>query len=252
MFGNTKLLFIETKEKLEECVEIWKNEPRIGVDLEGDSLYSYREKICLIQISDSKQDYIIDPLKISDLSPLFEVLESPDILKIMHGADFDIVSLKRDYNVQVQNLFDTLVAAQFLGYPKFGLSALIFEHFGISLEKKFQTYNWSARPLYEEPVDYARGDTHFLLSLYEILHRKIQRKALGEIIAEECLCITQKEWNGRQNDGADFLRIKKVRSLKKEEQLRILRSLYYWREELGKEANLPVFKIFLNEVLKPP
>lgn len=249
MFTNTDLTIITTKEELEKHVKKWKTLSRIAVDLEGDSLYSYQEKICLIQITDNEQDYIIDPLALNDLTSFFQIIEDPKIIKIMHGANFDIVSFKRDYNVNLQNLFDTSIAAQFLGYERFGLSALILEHFGIVLEKRFQTYNWSKRPLWNEHLNYARGDTHFLLALHEIFDHKLRRSDYYDAVTEECWHETQKEWNGKQNDGADFLRIKSIRSIKTEKQLRALRELYRWREMLAEKANIPVFKIFLNKVL---
>ena len=243
MFGKTKLSIIETDQALQEKASQWALEKVLAVDLEGDSLHSYKEKICLIQVTDSKQDYIIDPLKINDLFPFLNLLENASILKVMHGADFDIVSLKRDYNITIQNVFDTLIAAQFLGYPKFSLSNLVLEHFGFELEKEYQKHDWSARPLYEEHLNYARGDTHFLISLYEILGRKLLRSSFQDAVLEECVLLTQKEWNGKKNDGADFLRMKRISNFKVK-QLRVLRKLYNWREELAEKADVPSFKIF--------
>ena len=243
MFGKTTLSIIETDHDLQEQAKKWASEKIIAVDLEGDSLHSYKEKICLIQVTDSVQDYIIDPLKVSNLLPFLEVLENPNVLKIMHGADFDVVSLKRDYNISLNNVFDTLIAAQFLGYEKFSLSNLVSEHFGFQLEKEYQKHDWSSRPLYEEHLSYARGDTHFLISLYEILSRKLQRSSFQDAVVEECQILTQKEWNGKQNDGADFLRMKRISTFKGKQFL-VLRKLYNWREELAAKADVPSFKIF--------
>ena len=243
MFGTTTLSIIETDQALQEQAEKWATEKIIAVDLEGDSLHSYKEKICLIQVTDSVQDYIIDPLKVNDLRPFLQILENPDVLKIMHGADFDVVSLKRDYNVSIENVFDTLIAAQFLGYKKFSLSNLVSGHFGFQLEKEYQKHDWSSRPLYEEHLSYARGDTHFLISLHEILSRKLQRSSFQDAVLEECQILTQKEWNGKQNDGTDFLRMKRISAFKGQ-QLLVLRKLYNWREELAEKANVPSFKIF--------
>ncbi len=243
MFGRTKLSIIETDEALQEKASQWALEKVLAVDLEGDSLHSYKEKICLIQVTDSKQDYIIDPLKINDLRPILELLEDDQILKVMHGADFDIVSLKRDYNTVIHNVFDTLIAAQFLGYLKFSLSHLVREHFGFELEKEYQKHDWSSRPLYEEHLSYARGDTHFLIALYEILNRKLKCSSFEDAVLEECELLTQKEWNGKKNDGADFLRMKRISNFKVK-QLQVLRKIYNWREELAAKANVPSFKIF--------
>ena len=114
-------------------------------------------------------DYIIDPLTIDDLQPFLDILHDASIRKIMHGSDFDIVSFKRDYDTQIHNLFDTLVAARFLRYDGLGLAALIQRHFGFTLDKKYQKHDWGRRPLLQEHLDYARGDTHWLLALYVCL-----------------------------------------------------------------------------------
>ena len=90
-------------------------EKTIAVDLESDSMYHFKEKICLIQISAKTSNFIIDPLKANDLTPLQAILSDPNIQKVFHGADYDIRSLFRDYQFEVNNLFDTHLACRFLG-----------------------------------------------------------------------------------------------------------------------------------------
>ncbi|NIQ12802.1 MAG: ribonuclease D, partial [Gammaproteobacteria bacterium] len=86
------------------------SETAIAIDLEADSLHNYREKICLIQISTENKTVLIDPLAISTLDPLKPVLANPAITKIFHAADYDLRSLKRDYDININGLFDTMVA----------------------------------------------------------------------------------------------------------------------------------------------
>lgn len=229
------------------CIHL-STQTRIAVDLEGDSLHHFKEKLCLLQVSDDTADYIVDVLAISDFSPMKDILENAQILKVMHGADYDVVSLKRDYDCEIHSLFDTALAAQFLNYEKWGLANLIQKHFGLTLEKRYQKHDWSRRPLYWEHIDYARMDTHYLLALHEIMQIQLERKGLLEACIEESLCLTQREWNGRRFDGEDFLRVKKVHTLSSE-SLKVLRTLYEARDEWAQKRDVPVFHYATDGVL---
>ena len=87
---------------LKLCTHL-RTQTRIAVDLGGDSLHHFKEKLCLLQVSDEANDYIVDVLTISDFSPMRDVLQDGDILKVMHGADYDVVSL-RDYDCEINHL----------------------------------------------------------------------------------------------------------------------------------------------------
>jgi len=99
--------------------------PRIGVDTEANSLHAYREQVCLLQFSTPEADYLVDPLALDDLSPLAPVFASPEVEKIFHAAEYDILGLHRDFGFTFTNLFDTMVSARILGYEKVGLGALL-------------------------------------------------------------------------------------------------------------------------------
>ena len=170
---------VEDEEALDRMVRTLQDAPVIGIDTESDSSYSYQEKVCLIQLSDGHRDYVIDPLAVPDLSSLAPILEDPGVVKILHGADYDIVCLKRDFEFAIHNLFDTLIAAQLLGLERIGLADLIGRYFGIEIEKKYQRHDWSRRPLKPEHIEYARGDTHWLLALREILTDKLMQLERG-------------------------------------------------------------------------
>ena len=105
---------ITTNEDLQTLCTHLATQKRLAVDLEGDSLHHFREKLCLLQVSDSTEDYIVDVLSITDFGPMKALMENSSILKVMHGADYDVVSLKRDYDCSINSLFDTALAAQFL------------------------------------------------------------------------------------------------------------------------------------------
>ncbi len=239
---------ITKNEDLKTLCDVLATQDRLAIDLEGDSLHHFREKLCLLQVTDENEDYIVDVLSITDFTPMKEILENPDILKVMHGADYDVVSLKRDYNCSINSLFDTALAAQFLNYDKFGLANLIERHFGFQLEKRYQKHDWSRRPLRWEHIDYARMDTHYLLALHEIMTLQLKRVGLFDACMEESTCLTRREWNGRQFDDLDFLRVKKATALSKDSK-KALRALYEARDVWAENRDVPVFHFATDGVL---
>ena len=105
------------------------------------------------------------PLSMDSLSPLSNIFSDSNILKVFHGADYDIRSLYRDFGFEVNSLFDTHIAAKFIGEKEIGLANLLHKKFKIAIEKKYQKMDWSKRPLPEAMLNYAVLDTCYLLSL---------------------------------------------------------------------------------------
>lgn len=249
MFKETPLVIIEDDAALIDMVDSLRDEPVIAIDTESDSFHHYREKLCLIQISDRHRDIIVDPLKVRDLSPLGELLGNASQIKVLHGADYDVVCLKRDYGFRIRNIFDTMIAAQFLGFPRIGLADLINRYFGHEVDKRFQRHDWARRPLEEEHLDYARGDTHFLLSLREVLLHKLARADRLAHVIEECLLVEEREWGGRgTSPESEFLRVRGSTSLDHQRQ-RVLRAVYAYRNEEARQLDRPAFKVIPEEKL---
>jgi ribonuclease D len=239
---------IETPQDLENLGERLNQETSVALDLEGDSLYHYREKICLIQISGGSECFLIDPLIISDLSPLAPFLNNPEIRKILHGADYDIRSLFRDYQFQVQNLFDTESAARFLGLKETGLGALLGARFEIQLDKRFQKTDWSKRPLTDPLLAYAAADVAYLIPLAQSLITDLD--ALGRLpwVLEEGERLCRVRFNP-PNQGPLFLQFKGGRHLDSR-SLGLLENLLQFRKAQAEKRDRPLFKILGADVLK--
>ncbi|MES2640166.1 MAG: HRDC domain-containing protein [Myxococcota bacterium] len=248
MFGDTPLVMVESDAALRDAVEQLRKASVLGIDTESDSFHHYQEKVCLVQISDYEADYIIDPLSLDDMSPLGDLMADPQKVKIFHGADYDVVSLKRDYGFAFSNLFDTMIASQFLGLPRIGLADLIGQFFGHVIDKRYQRHDWAARPLEFEHLQYARGDTHWLPSLREVLSSKLERSGRLRPVIEECKMMEAREWQGRVHDPADFLRVKGARQLDFDGQ-RVLRALYAYRDQEASSMDRPAFKVIPDPVL---
>src|SRR5210317_2063328 len=177
---------IESSSQLTQFVSQIENETAIGVDVEADSMYHFKEKVCLIQMATANINVVIDPLVIKDLSALKPIFKRNDIQKIFHGADYDVRSLFRDFKIKINNLFDTELASRFLGSPETGLEAVLKKKFAVSLDKKYQRKDWSRRPLPPDMIAYAAADARYLLPLAQGLKAELDEKNRLGWVYEEC------------------------------------------------------------------
>jgi ribonuclease D len=214
----------------------------VAVDTESNSLYAYTERVCLIQFSVPGQDYLVDPLAVEDLSPLAPLFDDPQIVKIFHAAEYDVMVLRRDYGYTFANLFDTMIASRIVGWKRYGLASLLEEHFGIETNKRMQRTNWGRRPLSEEQLYYAQLDTHFLLPLRDKLQAELEDQ--GRIWESRLAFerVAESEWTKKEFDPDGFWQVKGARDLDPQ-QLAILREIYRYREDRAQELDRPPFKV---------
>ncbi|HLG21397.1 MAG TPA: HRDC domain-containing protein [Candidatus Manganitrophaceae bacterium] len=245
---NQNYQYITTAIERDQAVSRLSRAGIIGVDTEGDSLYSYQEKVSLIQISGEEMNYIFDPLLLDTLQPLSALLEERSILKIFHGADYDLVSLKRDFGFKIGPIFDTALAARAIGLKEFSLQNLIEKYFQAPLSKTHQKSNWSIRPLPPAQLEYAYQDTAYLVRLYQILKEEVEKRGRSDQIEEECRLLEAITWNGKLFEPHDYLRIKGARALFPQSQ-QVLRELGVVRDRFAKERNRPAFKVISNDDL---
>lgn len=237
---------ITSIERLTDVANILSKQSEIAVDLEMDSLHHYQEKVCLVQVSTREQSWLIDPLALKSLDPLAAPLGNPEILVVMHGSDYDIRSLHRDFGIEVTNLFDTMIAARFLGITDFGLAALLRARFNIELDKKYQKADWSKRPLSREMCLYASADTSDLLPLYDQLRAELQQKNRLEWVMEESSLVCQVRVS--EKDGPLFLYCKGAAKLRGH-TLAILEELLQMRDKQSKLLDRPPFKVLSADTL---
>lgn len=237
---------VTAPERLAEVAVRIGSEKEIALDLEMDSLHHYREKVCLMQISTRTESWLIDPLALSDLSPLAVHLNDPGILVVMHGADYDVRSLHRDFGIEITRLFDTMIASRFLGITDFGLAALLKARFGIELDKKYQKADWSRRPLSPEMCAYAAADTSDLLPLYDQLRGELA--AIGRLDWQEEECSLVCRVRVSEKEGPLFLACKGAGKLKGR-SLAILEELLRLRDSLASQLDRPPFKVIGADTL---
>jgi ribonuclease D len=221
---------------------------RVAVDTESNSLHAFREQVCLMQFSSTNADYLIDPLALKDLSALAPIFANPNIEKIFHAAEYDLVCLRRDFGFSFANLFDTMHAARVLGYPAVGLDRLLNDKFKIQTDKRHQKANWAARPLTKEQIHYARLDTHYLFNLRDVLEKELREKERLEFAKEDftraCLFDEQKHKNNIES--WERFSSRKDLSLR---DLTILAQLCKWRDIEAEKLNRPVYKVIMDDTL---
>jgi ribonuclease D len=241
--------WIRTPDALEDLVRSFDGCRTLALDTESDSLHHHFEKVCLVQIATDRGDAVlVDSLAVKDLSPLGPVLADPGVVKVLHGADYDVTTLKRDFGFSFASLFDTMIAARFLGMPGIGLAAVAQAEAGVALSKTNQKDDWSRRPLTAQQEAYALADVEHLVGLRETLETKLRDRGRLEWVREECDAVAALEAQVRGRNPDAFLAIKGARKLKPR-QLAALRELVAWREARAEETDRPAFKILGNEML---
>lgn len=243
-----KYKIIDTDSDLEEIAVTLEKEKVIAVDLEADSMFHFKEKVCLIQIATKKENLIIDPLKINDLSSIKSLFYNSGIKKVFHGADYDIRSLYRDFAIEINNIFDTQLACMFLGINKTGLDCVLKSRFNVSVDKKYQKKDWSQRPLPGEMIEYAAMDTKYLVMLAEILEKELKIKNRLFWVNEECEYLS-KVRHCPGNNIPLYLKVKGFRRLN-DSSIAVLEKLLRFRVQAAKKKDRPLFKILSTNSLK--
>ena len=249
--------WIATPSALEELARDVSLKPLVAVDTESDSLFSYFEKVCLLQMSTREVDYVVDPLALSrtrnganagGLDLLAPMFADEKIEKVFHAAEYDIICLKRDYGFEFKSIFDTMIAARILGWRNVGLGNILQEHFGVTLNKKMQRADWGRRPLTAEQIAYAREDTHYLLALRDVQLEELQRLDRLEEAREEFDRLTRAQAAARRFDPDAYWNIVGARDLDGV-GLGVLRELFRFRDVQARKEDRPPFKVLPDSAL---
>ncbi|PIA15551.1 hypothetical protein COEREDRAFT_81885 [Coemansia reversa NRRL 1564] len=173
-WDNTPFDFVDTAAGLQAMLEHLQTAYEIAVDLEHHDYRSYQGFTCLVQISTRQRDYVVDALALrSELWRLNDVTADPQRVKVLHGAESDVVWLQRDFGVYLVGLFDTYHATKVLNMSHHSLAHLLRTYCRVDVDKKYQLADWRLRPLPTEMMAYARGDTHYLLNIFDCLRSEL-------------------------------------------------------------------------------
>ena len=241
--------WIRTAVELEALVDELTTCRALGIDTEGDSLHHYTEKVCLIQLTAfGGASWLVDPLALPDLSPLGPILADPSVVKVVHGGDNDVTSMRRDFGFTFRTMFDTSIAARLLGDTELGLQALVRNELGVELSKGSQKDDWSMRPLTAKQETYALADVAHLMALAANLTERLAEAGRTAWAREEFEALALLPPANKRRGPDEFRRLKGSMKLSRRQQA-VLRELYLWREERAAAADRPPFKIVGPEIL---
>ncbi|SFG95489.1 ribonuclease D [Pontibacter chinhatensis] len=246
IFDGVTIKLIEQQEQLAEVVNLLSQNKELALDLEFDqNRFTYGFNLCLVQIADENGVcYIIDPFAVQNLQPLFELFGNKDITKIIHHSNNDILLLDK-MGCRIQNVMDTDVAAKILNYERSSLATVLKEEFQIDIDKSQQSSNWNKRPLSEAQLQYAAIDVIYLHRIKAKLLNEIEQLGRLHWLQEENELLESLTYSEPENP---HLRLRNANRLNYYQQY-ILKNLYTFREQMGKQFNKPAPFVISNDAL---
>lgn len=234
--------WIADRDALEALAERIAVAPLVAMDTESNSMHAYRERTCTLQFTVEGFDALVDALAFTDLAPLRSAMDRPDLQVVVHGGDYDVAVLTRDHDWRFHRLFDTMVAATLLGEERLGLQALVEDHFGVRLDKRFQRADWAKRPLSPEQRLYLQRDTMFLPPLHDLLGERLAAAGLEEAMEIEMKRLALRRGHVAEVDANSWRRAKGSQRLGARGRA-VLAALWQWREGVAAARDLPPFKV---------
>lgn len=231
-----------------EVLDTVAREPRLALDLEGDSFHRYTDRVCLLQIGSSTTDILFDPVTHGVPDVLRALLSAPDRTWVLHGSDYDVLSLQRDFGIALGRVFDTQIAAKFLARPGLGLQALLESELGVRIGKGEQRSDWGRRPLSAQQVQYARQDVAYLLPLAEQLAAALEVAGRHAWVAQECELLRLRTPVPKVVDPDAWIRLPGVRDLP-EAGRAIARAVHAWREGVAARQDVAPFRVLPPETI---
>ena len=220
---------------------------KVAMDFEGEfNLHSYGEKLCLIQIFDGNNSFIIDPLKIDDIE-IVKTLNNKKIIKYMYGAESDINLIYKQYGIKLRNVFDQKILVDVLNLENKDLGSIISNLLGINnrSKAKYQKYNWQKRPVKKEAIIYAINDVKYLFEINKILTKKIiSENKINDLMDS----IVKREFNFEKERFPAIFKKKEFKELT-EINKQIFRKIYEIRENYAKFLDMPPHNIMENQIL---
>lgn len=241
-------MYISTKTELERFCELASAAKVIAVDTEFLRERTYFPKLCLVQVAVGDDIAAIDPILIDDLAPLAAVFEDPSVTKVFHACGQDLEVLLDGMGVACAPVFDTQLAAAFLGLrQQVSYASLVESYCGVRLPKAESLTDWSRRPLDPEQLTYAEDDVRYLPGIYErMMTELVERDRLSWVAPEmEALCDPSRI---RRDPREAFRRLRRAGSLTRR-QLAIAREVCAWREDTAARRDLPRKWVASDEVI---
>lgn len=180
--------FVDEQRALDDVVAALASSSLVAIDTEADSRHHYPEKVCLLQLSDGARSYLVDTLAGLDYRALGQLFLDASVQKVLHGGDFDLRGLHRDFAFTLANCYDTSIAARFAGIERIGLASLLEELLDVRIPKdqRLRRADWSRRPLERDALAYAASDVAHLPALRNVLDERVRALGRESWVKEEC------------------------------------------------------------------
>ena len=247
--SSVAIELLTTSDEVSELARILSHEGCIALDTESNSRHRYPERVCLVQIATNSKVYLIDTIAVDEMKPIGEVLADDTVVKVIQAADNDIRRLDREWGFRLRNLFDTSIAARFVGMKQIGLSVLIEVFLGVQVPKdaRIQKSDWSHRPLSQDALKYAANDVWYLLSLQRALESRLRTLSRSSWVSEEFARLEEIRYVATDPEMA-FLSLKGSHRLAGQEKA-ILKRLFMLREAEARRRNIPPYYVLPHETL---
>lgn len=241
-------VWITTDDALRAACQNWSQEPYLALDTEFVRTSTFYPQAGLVQVAGQQGCFLIDPLLITDWSPLAELLTHPLVVKVFHACAEDLEVCRCLTGVMPAPLADTQLAAALAGLGgSMGFQRIIQDVLDINLPKEETRSDWLQRPLRDEQVNYAVADVHYLYRLYPKLMSLLQQQGRQHWLSEDCERLLQLSEQSDQH-SAYYRRIKLAWKLRPQELL-LLQQLSLWREKQARERNVPRGKVVDDNTL---
>lgn len=241
--------FVRDAESLADAVASLSRARAVAVDTEADSMHSFFEKVCLLQLAtDTGDAFVVDPLELKALDAMHGPMQDADVVKVFHGADFDVTGMRRDFGFRFSNIFDTMIASTLLGDAKVSLRDLVERFFGVVLEKAYTRCDWGRRPLDERQLEYSYHDVAYLVRLMDIQAERLREADLVEEAQIEFERLALREAQPREFDPWGWFRIDGAKDMPAANQA-VLHELFAVRDRHARRMDRPVFKVIGNDTL---
>lgn len=230
--------YINNNQALKEFCEKIQSCKFCALDTEFIREKTYFPLLALIQLATETEQACIDPLAINDFSPLVEIFENTNMVKILHSPSQDLELFYQQFDALPNPLFDTQLAAAVLGYAnQIGYADLVKRKCGVQLDKKYTRADWSKRPLSEDELDYAMDDVRYLIQMYQDMKAELEKRNRWSWIRADFQKMSEKSVY-QLDETSLWRKLRGVQKLKGA-ALNNADQLCRWREQLAIQKNRP-------------
>ncbi|PKN55498.1 MAG: hypothetical protein CVU56_21160 [Deltaproteobacteria bacterium HGW-Deltaproteobacteria-14] len=226
--------------------------PWTALDTESNSMFVYQERVCLMQFNAGGELFVVDnlalPLGPDALGPLHAALSDPARVLYVHGGEYDVACLKRDYGLALPRVFDTQQAASLLGFERTGYGSIVRDLLDVDLPKEHTQHNWGRRPVDPDALRYALDDVLHLPVIARLLEGHVRDADLAEEVAIACDAVCEASAHNSDFDPLRVYRIKGLEDLDRRQQ-GVLYAVYAWRDQAAAQADVPPGRFLASAAL---